>query len=108
MYLNSQWRVITIGDGDLSFSHALVKSRNIKQLVATVFDSKQILSDKYGEQHLKTLESEGITVLTGFDICKPESWGNVQLHSADLVIFQFPLRHSISKSPRIQSSRWLR
>jgi len=91
MLINKQWRVLTIGDGDLSFSASVAKHVAPKQLVATVFDQKSVLVDKYTSQHLDKLTEADITVLTGFDVTDATTWQNLPTNSFDLVIFQFPL-----------------
>ena len=45
MHINPNWRILTVGDGDLSFSHALLTHYHPKQLTATVFDDLVIYSD---------------------------------------------------------------
>ena len=47
MYINPKWRILTIGDGDLSFSVSLLKNYQPRALTATVFDSQLSLSTKY-------------------------------------------------------------
>jgi 25S rRNA (uracil2634-N3)-methyltransferase len=91
MFIDKNWRVLTIGDGDLSFSASIAKHIIPKQLVATVFDHKTTLIDKYSSQHFEQLTAANITVLTGFDVTDPDSWQELPANSFDLVIFQFPL-----------------
>ena len=92
--INPHWRVLTIGDGDLSFSAALAKKLASGHLTATVFDSLQTLSDKYGLTHYQQLKSLGVDVVTGVDVTDPQTWqeiGQSNQSKFDLVIFQFPL-----------------
>lgn len=91
MIIDKQWRILTIGDGDLSFSNALLKSHQPVSLTATVYDSLATLSGKYGEQFYQQLKAENIPVLFEFDICNKASWGKLAKNSFDVVIFQFPL-----------------
>jgi hypothetical protein len=92
MYLKSNWRILTIGDGDLSFSASLWKTFNPKQLTATVFDSQQTLENKYQHHAVEQLKIDpSQNILFGFDVTKPETWGALKQQQFDLVIFQFPL-----------------
>lgn len=90
MYIDPQWRILTVGDGDLSFSEALFRTYNPKLLTATVLDTRQTLLDKYSDNSLQALEQLGVRVITEFDITRPSTWSAIQ-SKYDLVIFQFPL-----------------
>lgn len=91
MYINSAWRILTIGDGDLSFSHSLLKNYRPQALTATVFDDIGSLSTKYGSAHFQYLQTQGCKVLTNFDVTNNETWGELSKHQFDVVFFQFPL-----------------
>ena len=91
MYINPAWRILTIGDGDLSFSHSLLKNYRPKALTATIFDDYATLSAKYGAEYFKQLQTNGCDVLTSFDVTKTQTWGQLSAHQFDLVVFQFPL-----------------
>ena len=91
MHIDPNWRILTIGDGDLSFSNALLLHHAPKQLTATIYDPLATLQDKYGDDFYRKLITNNCQVLTGFDITKPETWSEVSRRSFDLVIFQFPL-----------------
>lgn len=91
MYINPNWRILTVGDGDLSFSLSLWQHHQPRQLVATVFDSIEVLTKKYGDQQLTLLQESGCPVLTQFDVTEPKSWQGLHKNSFDVVIFQFPL-----------------
>ncbi|MFT5879439.1 MAG: 25S rRNA (uracil2634-N3)-methyltransferase [Moritella sp.] len=91
MFINPKWRILTVGDGDLSFSLALLHHYQPQQLTATIFDDYPTLAAKYGAAHHQQLQAKHCTVLTEFDIIQPNSWSSVNKHSFDLVIFQFPL-----------------
>jgi len=91
MYINPQWRILTIGDGDLSFSTSLLKHHQPEQLTATIFDTKASLLNKYGDSHYRELKQGNCQVLTGFDVTDKNTWGELNKHSFDVVIFQFPL-----------------
>lgn len=93
MFIDPSWRILTIGDGDLSFSRALFTAYQPKQLTASIFDSQATLQSKYGDEHAVALRALGCNVLTGFDVTQPASWSGLDLQPGqfDLVIFQFPL-----------------
>lgn len=91
MYINPKWRILTVGDGDLSFSLSLLQHHQSQLLTATIFDDYPTLTAKYGAAHYQQLQAENCEVLTEFDITQPDSWSSVKKHSYDLVIFQFPL-----------------
>jgi hypothetical protein len=96
MFIKPNWRILTIGDGDLSFSASLWQAFSPKQLTATVFDSQQILEDKYQHHAIELLKTDpNQQVLFDFDITNPASWPNdwaaLKHKEFDLVIFQFPL-----------------
>lgn len=95
MKIQPHWRILTIGDGDLSFSHSLAKYHPCKQLVATVYDQESVVREKYANhQFLDALRQKNISVYTGVDIQKPSDYKHTladHLHQFDAVIFQFPL-----------------
>lgn len=103
MYINPTWRILTIGDGDLSFSVSLLKHYNPTQLTATVFDEYHNLEAKYGKQYWQNLHDAGCQVLTGFDVTKPNTWGNLIKQSFDVVIFQFPLVPAFTSHKQYQN-----
>ncbi|PKH08083.1 class I SAM-dependent methyltransferase [Moritella sp. Urea-trap-13] len=91
MHIDPNWRILTIGDGDLSFSNALLQHYAPTQLTATIYDPLATLENKYGDDFYRQLIANNCQVLTGFDITQPETWSEINRHSFDLVIFQFPL-----------------
>jgi hypothetical protein len=96
VFLKSNWRILTIGDGDLSFSASLWQQFQPKQLTATVFDSQQVLEDKYQHNAIELLTAKPEqNLLFNFDVTQPTSWpnewANLKKAQFDLVIFQFPL-----------------
>ncbi|NQY66025.1 MAG: DUF2431 domain-containing protein [Alteromonadaceae bacterium] len=91
MYINPEWRLLTIGDGDLSFSTSLWNNYKPQHLTATVFDDKQSLTAKYGDEYYQQLVHSGCQVLSGFDVTDQQSWGELKRNQYDVVIFQFPL-----------------
>lgn len=91
MYLQNDWRILTVGDGDLSFSWSLWRHHQPAHLVATVLDDEATLKRKYEVHCLDKLRLAGCEVHTSIDITSPESFTSVPHHSFDLVLFQFPL-----------------
>lgn len=92
MFLKPNWRILTIGDGDLSFSASLWNHFKPAQLTATVFDSQQALESKYKHHAIGQLQThQNQQLLFGFDVTDPKTWAKLRTHSFDLVIFQFPL-----------------
>ncbi|ASM52044.1 hypothetical protein PESP_b0494 [Pseudoalteromonas espejiana DSM 9414] len=93
MYLNSDWRILTVGDGDLSFSNALHAHIKPSKLVASTYDSASTIEQKYESNALSTLKANNVDVLNSFDVTNPDCWQALgqSLHSFDVVIFQFPL-----------------
>jgi len=89
--IDPSWRVLTIGDGDLSFSHAISANYRPKVLCATVFDQISDVEEKYGLASYQQLIDAKAQVLSGFDVTDSQSWQGLQRQSFDLVIFQFPL-----------------
>ncbi|WP_462168150.1 class I SAM-dependent methyltransferase [Pseudoalteromonas lipolytica] len=91
MFLDPTWRILTVGDGDLSFSHAIAKHVKPAQLTASTYDAAQTIEDKYADNALSQLRTLGIRVLTEFDVTKPSAWQRLDQQRFDVVIFQFPL-----------------
>ena len=102
MIINKAWRVLTIGDGDLSFSASLLAHHQPTTLTATVFDASETLLGKYTHNDYHILLQQGCPVLCGFDVMDPESWGQLKAHSFDCVIFQFPLIPSFKSHAEFQ------
>ncbi|MBQ4810852.1 hypothetical protein A7985_10425 [Pseudoalteromonas luteoviolacea] len=91
MKLNSQWRILTVGDGDLSFSYSIHKHLKPKSLVASIYDSESALREKYQDHALDKLLGSDVPVLTEFDATIAHSWQRLKGQQFDAVIFQFPL-----------------
>jgi len=91
MIIDKSWRILTIGDGDLSFSNGLLNAFQPTSLTATVYDSQATLSKKYGDEFYQKLATLNIQTLCNFDVCEPKTWHGLVKNSFDLVIFQFPL-----------------
>jgi 25S rRNA (uracil2634-N3)-methyltransferase len=103
MYINPKWRVLTVGDGDLSFSASLLKHHQPQQLTATIYDSKDCLDEKYGDEYYRQLQQENCQVITEFDVTDKNTWGKLSNKSFDLVIFQFPLVPAFSSEQAFQA-----
>ncbi|MBB1274740.1 class I SAM-dependent methyltransferase [Psychromonas sp. SR45-3] len=91
MIINKEWRVLTVGDGDLSFSASLLTHHQPSNLTATVFDASDTLLAKYAVNDYDTLLQQKCPVLCDFDVMDPSSWGALKKQHFDVVIFQFPL-----------------
>jgi 25S rRNA (uracil2634-N3)-methyltransferase len=91
MIIEKNWRILTVGDGDLSFSLALQKHYQPALLCASIFDSETELANKYGKQHYDELHALEVPTFTEVDVTQPDSFTNLPLTGFDLVIFQFPL-----------------
>ncbi|QTH63912.1 DUF2431 domain-containing protein [Psychrosphaera ytuae] len=91
MYLPKHARVVTIGDGDLSFSRALLAHIPAEQLLATTYDDEHVLRDKYAINALDDLKKAGVATLHGIDITSGNSLAELQAFEADIVIFNHPL-----------------
>ncbi|TEW54945.1 DUF2431 domain-containing protein [Psychromonas sp. RZ22] len=91
MFIDNSWRVLTIGDGDLSFSSSLLTHHQPASLTATVLDTRDVLLAKYAHNDYQTLLQKNCQVLCEFDVMEAKSWGKLNEHSFDLIIFQFPL-----------------
>lgn len=91
MYLNPNWRILTVGDGDLSFSYALFTAIKPTKLVASTYDDASTLTAKYADNALTALEASKVTVLNSFDVTDPQAWQRLNGELFDVVVFQFPL-----------------
>lgn len=91
MIIKKEWRILTVGDGDLSFSYSLYKHHNPRQLTATVYDSQAVMTNKYSENAYQALTQSNVPLLFDFDVTNQSSWSQLEKHQFDVVIFQFPL-----------------
>ncbi|MBB1387207.1 DUF2431 domain-containing protein [Pseudoalteromonas sp. SG45-5] len=93
MYLNPNWRVLTVGDGDLSFSSAIHNHLKPHLLVASTYDDATTIEHKYPDNALNNLKAHNVEVLNRFDVTNTACWQSLDgyLNSFDVVIFQFPL-----------------
>ena len=104
MILNKNARILTIGDGDLSFSHSLHKYHSPLSLTASIYDHQKILTKKYGDTFYQKLKSDNVQVLFEFDITDQSTWHHLQENSFDIVIFQFPLLPAFPSFDQYKSS----
>lgn len=118
MYLDPKWRILTVGDGDLSFSRALLTHHRPSLLEASVYDSEATLLRKYSDNDLHALRENDIPVHTGIDITDSKSVQTLE-KKFDLIVFQFPLipsfatledfeQHSADASPNTLNRKLLR
>ncbi len=91
MYLPNPCRIITIGDGDLSFSRALLGYVSPENLIATTYDSDSELREKYAKNALEDLLDAGVKVCHELDITSINSTQKLANQWADIVIFNHPL-----------------
>merc|ERR1711966_398910 len=83
-------RVLTLGDGDFSFSLALQRS-GVRRLHATSFDAAEDLACKYceAEANIELLRGSGATVTHGVDATRIRETLQEEL-PFDRIIFNFP------------------
>ena len=86
MYLPSDSRIITVGDGDLSFSRALLTHIAPENLLATTYDSEMALREKYQRHALDDLINAGVNVVHSLDITAPDSAEKLKHHRAAIII----------------------
>lgn len=98
MIINKGSRILTVGDGDLSFSRALAQNKAPSHLQPTVYDKESTVRDKYRNNAIDDLLKAGITPLFEFDVREQDSWQSLATAKFDLVIFQFPLMPAVGSS----------
>jgi len=91
MIIKKEWRILTVGDGDLSFSYSLKKHHQPSSLTATVYDACETMCNKYTDNAFDALVADNVPLLFEFDVTDPSSWSTLEKQSFDVVIFQFPL-----------------
>ncbi|MBQ4834815.1 MULTISPECIES: class I SAM-dependent methyltransferase [Pseudoalteromonas] len=91
MQLDPKWRILTVGDGDLSFSYSIKTYLQPQQIIASIYDSESTLREKYTSHALDKLKASNTPVLTEFDVTDKTSWSRLNGQTFDAVIFQFPL-----------------
>ena len=89
-------RLLTVGDGDLSFSLALVRAFEGLQVIATTWLSSEDLIQRYGSAATTRDEllQRGVVVLHEVDACNLQRLTDLeqiqQLLPVDAAIFNFP------------------
>ncbi|WP_125557386.1 MULTISPECIES: class I SAM-dependent methyltransferase [Pseudoalteromonas] len=91
MLIDANWRILTVGDGDLSFSLSLSRQLKPGNLCASIYDDETTLRNKYQLHALDHLRDSNVPVLSEFDVNNPSCWEALQGKLFDAVIFQFPL-----------------
>jgi 25S rRNA (uracil2634-N3)-methyltransferase len=91
MIIKKEWRILTVGDGDLSFSYSLYKHHNPQDITATVYDSMSTMINKYAENAYAHLSENNVPVHFNFDVTDKTTWSTLKNQQFDVVIFQFPL-----------------
>lgn len=88
---SSKAKILTVGDGDLTFSRSLAQSF-AHQLTATTHESHQSLLKTYpnAPEVLDALRSAGVTMFHEVDATNFESHAEVRTHKFDIVIWNFP------------------
>ncbi|WP_105169771.1 class I SAM-dependent methyltransferase [Pseudoalteromonas sp. T1lg23B] len=106
MILDTQWRILTVGDGDLSFSSALASRLKAGLLTASTYDSEQTIRDKYQHHALDLLSTSSAEYLSEFDVTAGESWQRLAKPQYDLAIFQFPLLPAFSDQTEFEQQQY--
>lgn len=86
-------RILTIGDGDLSFSRSLVDAHGCAALLATTYDSAEEILEKYpqAQENKEAIEAEEQRVLHGVDATKlGQREVKKQAGGWERVMFNFP------------------
>ncbi|MFY8275423.1 class I SAM-dependent methyltransferase [Pseudoalteromonas sp. SSDWG2] len=105
MYLDPDWRILTVGDGDFSFTRALTTRVNSSNLTGTVYDSENVLRDKYRHNGIDDLRKQHITLLFSFDVTDEACWQRLGDQRFDVVIFQFPLLSQLGSRDAFESAK---
>ncbi|WP_462152660.1 class I SAM-dependent methyltransferase [Pseudoalteromonas xiamenensis] len=103
MHINPTWRVLTVGDGDLTFSRALKMKYPELSLVASVYDSEETLRNKYEQHAIDDLYDAQVPVYFEFDVTDTTCWAKLA-RTFDVVIFQFPLIPSFTSKEAFEST----
>ncbi|DBA01132.1 TPA: hypothetical protein N0F65_001760 [Lagenidium giganteum] len=89
-------RILVVGDGDFSFSLALSVYLSGRNIVATCYDSKRELQDKYSQAlvNVDALETAGASVHWGVDATalEKEKWIHLDAYADGFhaIVFNFP------------------
>ncbi|KAL5206247.1 hypothetical protein ABZP36_034456 [Zizania latifolia] len=108
-HYSSVQSILTVGDGDFSFSRALATAFGSgENLVATSLDTNEDLRSKYrkAESNITELKRMGATVLHGVNAKRMKDHTDLKVRRFDRIVFNFP--HAGFKgnedSPRMISS----
>jgi 25S rRNA (uracil2634-N3)-methyltransferase len=88
-------RILLIGEGNLSFARSIVEHHHCLNVVATVYEQRDELEEKYpyvGES-IRFLEGKGVRVVFGVDAVKGRGkagLGGIGMGGADRIVFNFP------------------
>lgn len=82
-------RILLIGEGNFSFAASLIRM-GMTDIIATAFDSKEILEQKYPEvkEHIAALD--GVTVLYEVDGTRLQEVPELRGRTFDRIVFNFP------------------
>ncbi|XP_051190790.1 heavy metal-associated isoprenylated plant protein 41-like [Lolium perenne] len=92
-HYSSDQSILTVGDGDFSFSLALATAFGSgKNIVATSLDTYEELNTKYSHavSNVKELERLGATVLHGVDVKEMNVHADLWPRLFDRIVFNFP------------------
>lgn len=85
--------LLTLGDGDFSYSLSLIRGgHDAKRLIATSYESFQTVTTVYQScaETLSELARRGVFTLHGVDATNLQSCDQIESHSFDIVIWNFP------------------
>ncbi|KND04499.1 uncharacterized protein SPPG_00227 [Spizellomyces punctatus DAOM BR117] len=85
--------ILLVGEGNFSFAHAIAESlHGACELVATAYDSEQILSTKYSDaiEHITAIRELGGTVLFEVDATDLNSCKAIRGKRFSKIVFNFP------------------
>ena len=107
---NSSAQILTLGDGDLSFSLALATQLGGRNITATVFDSREECIEKYDtfRANEAALASTGASCHTAVDATALAKQPWLQPHAFDRIVFNFPHVGGSTESDIRKNQRLLR
>ncbi|EMC97549.1 hypothetical protein BAUCODRAFT_41108, partial [Baudoinia panamericana UAMH 10762] len=88
-----QDRILLVGEGDFSFARSLVEHHQCHAVIATCYDSRAELFDKYkprAEENVSFLEDAQMTVVDCIDATKLNQALRAADGSYDRILFNFP------------------
>ena len=86
-------RILTVGDGDLSFSLALVRVLGSSNVIATTYESRASILASYpdtGAGNISELEELKCTIMHGVDAGNLEASFSILTDRFDFIVFNFP------------------